>query len=196
MNTKIILAIMAGCLVLSVKANASWYDISFSASASSLNNVPSGSVSASGMIDVSGGYATAGWIDVSGPGAGINAGHYSTLFTASYAPNPFGTTTSTLFYYDNVVSTSSEPFFTQNGLAWQNSDDSAEVNLYYNGGYELDGATDSWSTGNAFTATGSAKLTAVPEPSTIISGALMLLPFGAGTLRILRRNRAAWFDLD
>ena len=28
-----------------------------------------------------------------------------------------------------------------------------------------------------------------PEPTTIISGALMLLPFGAGTLRILRRNR-------
>jgi hypothetical protein len=31
----------------------------------------------------------------------------------------------------------------------------------------------------------------VPEPSTIISGVLMLLPFGASTLRILRRNRAA-----
>jgi hypothetical protein len=31
-------------------------------------------------------------------------------------------------------------------------------------------------------------LTAVPEPTTIISGALMLLPFGASTLRILRRK--------
>jgi hypothetical protein len=31
----------------------------------------------------------------------------------------------------------------------------------------------------------------VPEPTTIISGVLMLLPFGASTLRILRRNRAA-----
>ena len=30
----------------------------------------------------------------------------------------------------------------------------------------------------------------VPEPTTIISGVLMLLPFGASTLRILRRNRA------
>jgi hypothetical protein len=29
----------------------------------------------------------------------------------------------------------------------------------------------------------------VPEPTTIISGVLMLLPFGASTLRILRRNR-------
>ena len=31
----------------------------------------------------------------------------------------------------------------------------------------------------------------VPEPSTLISGALLLLPFGASTLRILRRQRAA-----
>ena len=33
--------------------------------------------------------------------------------------------------------------------------------------------------------------TAVPEPTTIIAGALLLLPFGASTLRILRRNRIA-----
>jgi hypothetical protein len=38
---------------------------------------------------------------------------------------------------------------------------------------------------------GNVSMTAVPEPTTLISGALMLLPFGASTLRILRRNRAA-----
>jgi hypothetical protein len=32
---------------------------------------------------------------------------------------------------------------------------------------------------------------AVPEPTTIIAGALLLLPFGASTIRVLRRNRAA-----
>jgi hypothetical protein len=31
----------------------------------------------------------------------------------------------------------------------------------------------------------------VPEPTTIIAGALLLLPLGASTLRILRRNRMA-----
>jgi hypothetical protein len=31
----------------------------------------------------------------------------------------------------------------------------------------------------------------VPEPTTIIAGALLLLPFGASTIRILRRNRTA-----
>jgi hypothetical protein len=31
----------------------------------------------------------------------------------------------------------------------------------------------------------------VPEPTTVIAGALLLLPFGASTLRILRKNRTA-----
>jgi hypothetical protein len=36
------------------------------------------------------------------------------------------------------------------------------------------------------------QLTVVPEPTTLIAGALLLLPFGASTLRILRKqNRAA-----
>ena len=33
--------------------------------------------------------------------------------------------------------------------------------------------------------------TAVPEPTTMIVGALLLLPFGASTVRFLRKNRAA-----
>jgi hypothetical protein len=37
---------------------------------------------------------------------------------------------------------------------------------------------------------GQSYVIAVPEPTTLISGALLLLPFGASTLRILRRNRA------
>jgi len=32
---------------------------------------------------------------------------------------------------------------------------------------------------------------AVPEPTTMVAGALLLLPFGASTLRMLRKNRAA-----
>jgi hypothetical protein len=33
--------------------------------------------------------------------------------------------------------------------------------------------------------------TAVPEPTTMIAGALLLLPFGASTLRVLRKHRTA-----
>ena len=35
------------------------------------------------------------------------------------------------------------------------------------------------------------QLIAVPEPATILAGVLTLLPFGASTLRILRRKQAA-----
>jgi len=35
------------------------------------------------------------------------------------------------------------------------------------------------------------QLAIVPEPATVIAGALLLLPLGASTLRILRRNRTA-----
>jgi hypothetical protein len=38
---------------------------------------------------------------------------------------------------------------------------------------------------------GTFEFSAVPEPTTLIAGALLLLPFGASTLRILRRNRVA-----
>jgi hypothetical protein len=34
-------------------------------------------------------------------------------------------------------------------------------------------------------------LAPVPEPTTMIAGALLLLPFGASTLRIIRKNRKA-----
>lgn len=37
---------------------------------------------------------------------------------------------------------------------------------------------------------GSEPSPAVPEPSTIIAGALLLLPFGVSALRVLRRNKA------
>jgi hypothetical protein len=35
------------------------------------------------------------------------------------------------------------------------------------------------------------QLALVPEPTTMLAGALLLFPFGASTLRILRKNRAA-----
>ncbi len=34
-------------------------------------------------------------------------------------------------------------------------------------------------------------VTPVPEPTTMLAGAMLLLPFGASTLRVLRRNRVA-----
>ena len=34
-------------------------------------------------------------------------------------------------------------------------------------------------------------LTVVPEPATLIAGALLLLPFAFSTIRIIRKNKSA-----
>lgn len=47
-----------------------------------------------------------------------------------------------------------------------------------------------WSDGLERVFVDDASLVAVPEPTTIIAGALLLLPFGASTLRFIRRSRA------
>jgi hypothetical protein len=38
---------------------------------------------------------------------------------------------------------------------------------------------------------GSLILTAVPEPTTMVAGAMLMLPFGFSTLRMFRKNRTA-----
>ncbi len=45
--------------------------------------------------------------------------------------------------------------------------------------------------GPTYTDNYTGQLTPVPEPSTMAAGALLLLPFGASTLRVLRKNRMA-----
>jgi hypothetical protein len=90
---------------------------------------------------------------------------------------------------DNGLITS-PPQFDNNGLSfWVGSD---EYNLFsqiypLGGGYFED--ANGTGTGDYIPVT--LTLGAVPEASTIIAGALLLLPFGANTLRILRRNRTA-----
>jgi len=63
-------------------------------------------------------------------------------------------------------------------------------------GYVLVPTADVTWNGSTPTVTGGGQefilnFTPVPEPTTMIAGALLLLPFGASTLRFLRRNRTA-----
>jgi hypothetical protein len=44
--------------------------------------------------------------------------------------------------------------------------------------------------GTGTDSSGSSRTSSVPEPSTIVAGALLLLPFGVSTLRVLRRKQA------
>jgi hypothetical protein len=50
---------------------------------------------------------------------------------------------------------------------------------------------DNWGGGGPTDRYAAGTFAVVPEPATLISGVLMLLPFGASTLRILRRKQSA-----
>ncbi len=59
-----------------------------------------------------------------------------------------------------------------------------------NGAYDAY-AMNLWHTDAAGAITYSQPMLAVPEPSTVVAGALLLLPFGVSTLRILRKKQVS-----
>ncbi len=163
---------MASILLVAAQARASWYDITF----------VGGGSAASGQIDVVGNDATSGYLTIT---SGGNSGTYN-LLPGSWFPSPNG-----YFNADNKVFVGADPFLDVYGLIFTGG--GIEINLWGNGSpgssyYTLYGAPPAWT---PQVDSGRATLTAVPEPTTIISGALMLLPFGASTLRILRRREVA-----
>lgn len=68
-----------------------------------------------------------------------------------------------------------------------------DVNSARNGLWNFTQYTDTWLKPDLRNSQGLIwnNTTPVPEPTTMIAGALLLLPFGASTLRILRKNRTA-----
>lgn len=167
------LAIMASALLIAVQARATLYDITFNG----------GGSTATGWIDVVGGVATSGSLTIT---AGGNPGTYNLLPGAGNFPAPPGWQLT----YDNVVNPASNPFVDNSGLLFTSG--ATAINLFselpVNGLYGLYGYPPQWSPSAD---NGIATLTAVPEPTTIISGVLMLLPFGASTLRVLRKKQVA-----
>lgn len=172
---------MAGALGLVVQAHAQLYDITFSGDGYAAN----------GQVDVSGGIATSGFLTVT---AGNDLGTYQ-LFTAN--PTiivPVGVTVN--LTGDNAVFPSSNPFVDGGGLnfsgpVFDGNESDVAFNLFGNGpgSYSLfDGSATQYTQANG---NATISLVAVPEPTTVIAGALLLLPFGASTIRVLRRNRAA-----
>ena len=67
---------------------------------------------------------------------------------------------------------------------WNGTDEIDIYNIFYPGKNDVTGVSHVEFFGSAAT-------TSVPEPSTIVAGALLLLPFGVSTLRILRKGRSA-----
>jgi hypothetical protein len=75
------------------------------------------------------------------------------------------------------------PFLTGNSVTFEAG---SSGDLYFTINDDASGADYSDNSGHL-----DVQLTAVPEPTTIIAGALLLLPFGASTLRMLRKRQTA-----
>ena len=186
---KLQLAIMAAALVIAAQARATLFDISFIDSTAA--NI------AAGIIDVNlvNGLATSGTLTVVN---GVAAGSYNLIPTPGLAVGVF-TSPSGAFYYDNQIQgippgPPSAPFLDIDGLAFTGTgvQSGTEVNLWGTSagvnGYTFYGHTAAG--GYNPTVDGGAAISlAVPEPTTMIAGALLLLPFGASTIRILRKKQ-------
>jgi hypothetical protein len=179
---KLQIAIMAATLVMAVQARATLYDISF---------IDLGGANAAiGQIDVVGGVAISGYLNVQ---AGVAQS------PPLWLQQP-GTGSDGSFFWDNAVDpTGGFPngtFVNNAGLLFAGLGVHAgtELNLYANGNPVVDRYTLEGNIGGNWNpiAVGDAAifLAPVPEPTTMIAGALLLLPFGASTLRILRKRTA------
>jgi len=171
-KTKLSLAMTALALVglgLAGSARADLYEIGFTGDG----------FSASGLLDVIGNTATGGSLTVT---AGLTPGTYQ-LVTGT------GTSTGGNFNYDNDVNLSDTPFVVGTGILFTDtglSTGSTQISVTASGvNYSVSG----YPVGPTFTVTDFAS--AVPEPTTVIAGALMVLPFGAGAFRVLRKKQAA-----
>ena len=171
---------MAAALLAAAQARASLFDINFAGidGTTVAYGTLDGTETSPGVYD-----ATAGFLTITpGSTSGLTAGNYALLVNPSYPGAP--DSPSGYFFYDNAVLAQQNPFLDNAGLLFANG---LEVNLFSVANTPPEYQIYDNSGANVL---GTAYLTAVPEPTTIISGALMLLPFGASTMRILRKRVA------
>jgi hypothetical protein len=187
MKTKIKLAIMAAALIMAAQANAQLYDIGFTASDNSI--LMNGTV----FVDNTGVATSGSMTVVTGP-AGLVGETFPLVPTSGPGVSTSPALGGYVVHYDNLVTPAGDPFLTVYGLLFSADESVLDLNLWANGagnnGYET---ASLYGSGVLEDVTGGASisLAPVPEPTTIISGVLMLLPFGASTLRILRKRQAA-----
>jgi len=177
---------MGAALVMAVQVQAAFFDITFDSN--------DGSTTANAFIaatDLGGGVfqATSGTIEVSS--STFAPGTY-TLVSNPNSPNQ-AVSPSGSFNYDNNVISGANPFLTYAGLLFEGPNaQTIELNLFSNGAsapvpngtYQLYDSTGANLYGNA-------TITPVPEPTTMVAGAMLLIPFGISTLRMLRKSRTA-----
>jgi len=100
------------------------------------------------------------------------------LGTGGYGPGYVNTLAAFLALYPNATVADNSPFTAAGGIS---------VTMGWNGGVNEGYVQDVAINGTTYDFELAAP---VPEPSTMIAGALMLLPFGASALRILRKEKS------
>jgi hypothetical protein len=190
---------LAGALwATSAQAAMQWYDVSFVDPTA--QNIAHGLIS----VDMVDGVAVSGTMTVLN---GFAVGTYNLIATTtpgltpySGFPNAFYSPSGAFYFDDKIVGIPpgppALPFVDLAGLAFTGTGArlNTEINLFSdnNGAnaYAFYGWTPSVGYDPAVHGGAAIGLSAVPEPTTMIAGALLLLPFGASTLRIVRKKRA------
>jgi hypothetical protein len=151
------IAVLAAGLGLAVQTQAGLYDVSFSGGGSVAN----------GQIDVESGVAVSGYLDVT---AGAAQGTYSLYTWSGGGISSVRVTGGTDLIVDNIVNAGANPFLDVYGMAFVNSGHTEGIDFSINYGttYNLAGfGSLGYGVPNA---NGSATITAVPEPTTMVAG--------------------------
>ncbi len=183
------LSAIAAALVVAAQAHATLFNITYTSTSPDDNTYASGSITANYL---GGGVyqATSGTFDVSSASDGLSIGDY-TLLVPGGSPTPpnYGTSPSGLFYFDNGVY-DGNPFLSNPGLLFTGpGEGTLELNLFSIGASEYQLYDDNGSPYDYNTGYATITPAPVPEASTMVAGALMLLPFGIGAIRSLRKER-------
>ena len=179
---------MAVALVIAVRARASLFDITFTDGG---GNTGSGQITAT---DNGGGSytSTSGFLTILS-GGNLFATKYELVSGAAPVAQNINNTSGLNLNGDNQITYPGSPYLDSSaGLLFETAGGLDVINLWGNGpgSYSIYGAGQDF-VFNGVQVNGNSTITLVPVPeaSTMIAGALLLLPFGASTLRILRRNR-------
>jgi len=190
MKKLLIVAAVAGLCVCSARASftvqanqAAWQDSSMSVVAGQWYTLTASGLWTGGLSAGYGSYGPVGTTWDPGYNMWVSGPHWGALVAS--IGQIVGTVPPLLAVSDiiPVPVPAVTPFLTGNSVTFEAG---SSGNLYFTINDDASGADYSDNSGSL-----DVQLTVVPEPTTMIAGALLLLPFGASTLRILRKNRTA-----
>jgi len=184
---KIQLTIIATVFALAMEARAAFvFNLSYTDGA----NVVSGSITAD-YISGNQYHATGGTLQVTASSTAAIIGSYSLM---AGGPGNFYSP-SGAFIVNNLLYYPGDPYLDGYGLLGLGfaSTSGVELNLWGNspGNYSLYAWDPALGYTLQYTGAATTSITPVPEPTTIIAGALLMLPFAASTIRLIGKKRIA-----